>query len=95
MEEHNDHHIVSYKTYIYILLTLIALTFISIGVTSIELEALTVTVALLLATIKTCIVLWYFMHLKFDQKIYLIMVIGVIVIFIVVILITLIDYIYR
>lgn len=95
MENHENHHIVPYKTYIIVLLTLIVLTFISIAVTSIELGTLTVTTALLLATIKTSLVLYYFMHLKFDQKIYLIMVLGVIAIFVLVIIITFIDYLYR
>ena len=95
MEEHKEHHIIGYKTYLYILLTLVVLTFISIGVTSIELGPLTVTVALLLASVKTVFVLLYFMHLKFDEKIYIIMVAGVMVIFVAVILITFIDYIYR
>jgi len=95
MENHENHHIVPYKTYLIVLLTLIVLTFISIAVTSIELGTLTVTTALLLATIKTALVLYYFMHLKFDQKIYLIMVLGVIAIFVLVIIITFIDYLYR
>jgi len=95
MENHENHHIVPYKTYLIVLLTLIVLTFISIAVTSIELGTLTVTTALLLATIKTSLVLYYFMHLKFDQKIYLIMVLGVIAIFVLVIIITFIDYLYR
>lgn len=95
MEENEKHHIVSYKTYIYVLLALIVLTILSIEVTSIELGTLTVTVALLLASLKTGLVLYYFMHLKFDQRIYQIMVIGVIAIFIIVIVITFLDYFYR
>ncbi len=88
-------HIVPYKTYIYILLALLVLTGISVAVTSIELGALTVTVALFLASVKSFLVLSYFMHLKFDNKIFAIMLIGILAIIIIVILITFLDYYYR
>ena len=93
--EQEKHHIVPYKTYVIILLTLVVLTFISVAVTSIELGALTVTIALLLASVKSVIVLTYFMHLKFDHKIFAIMVIGIFAIIFIVILITFLDYYYR
>lgn len=93
--EQEKPHIVPYKTYVIILLGLISLTILSVAVTSIELGTLTVTVALLLASVKSFLVLSYFMHLKFDQKIFAIMVIGIIVLIIIVILITFLDYYYR
>ena len=93
--EQEKHHIVPYKTNVIILLTLVVLTFISVAVTSIELGALTVTIALLLASVKSVLVLTYFMHLKFDHKIFAIMVIGIFAIIFIVILITFLDYYYR
>ena len=93
--EQEKQHIVTYRTYVYVLLVLIALTIISVAVTSIELGPLTVTVALVLASVKGVLVLTYFMHLKFDHKIFAIMVIGIFAIIIVVILITFLDYYYR
>ena len=93
--EQEKHHIVTYKTYVIILLTLVVLTFISVAVTSIELGALTVTIALLLASVKSVLVLTYFMHLKFDHKIFAIMVVGIFAIIFIVILITFLDYYYR
>lgn len=89
------HHIIPYKTYIYVLLALLALTFASIGITSIELGELTVAGALLFATVKTYLVLTYFMHLKFDKPYIRIMVGFVFSIFVVVIVITFLDYYYR
>lgn len=93
--EQEKHHIVPYKTYVIVLLTLVALTIISVAVTSIELGALTVTIALLLASVKSILVLTYFMHLKFDQKIFAIMVTGIFAIIIIVIVITFLDYYFR
>jgi len=94
--EHKEHqHIVSYKTYIIILLVLLSLTFASIAITSIELGPITVLGALLLASIKTSMVLAYFMHLKFDSMFFKIMVPLVFLLLGVVIYITFLDYIYR
>ena len=90
--EHTNTHIVPYKTYALILVILIFLTGISIAVTRIELGALTVTVALLIATIKSSLVLIYFMHLKFDNKLFAIMVAGVLLLMVIVVIVTFLDY---
>jgi cytochrome c oxidase subunit 4 len=93
--ENEKHHIVSYKTYTVILVALIALTFLSIGITNIELGSFTVAGALLLASVKSFLVLTYFMHLKFDKPYIKIMVGFVFAVFLVVIVITFIDYFFR
>ncbi len=89
------HHIVPYRVYIFVLLALIALTFSSIEITSIELGAYTVAGALLFACIKSYLVLTYFMHLKYDKKYIVAMVATVFTLFLVVIIITFLDYLYR
>ncbi len=89
------HHIVPYKTYLVILLVLLVLTFVSIAITNIELGELTVAGALFFATVKTFLVLTYFMHLKYDKPYIRIMVGFVFAIFLVVIIITFLDYYYR
>ena len=89
------HHIVSYRTYGLILLLLLVLTAVSVLVTQIELSRWTTIVALLLATAKTSFVLAVFMHLKFDQRIYKLMAILIILLLAVVIIITFLDYGFR
>jgi cytochrome c oxidase subunit IV len=91
----NHQHIVPYKTYLYILLSLLVLTGLSVAVTSVELGPMAVTVALLLASTKSALVLIYFMHLKFDNKIFAIMVGLVLFVLVVVIIITFLDYLFR
>lgn len=90
-----NHHIVSYRTYALVLLLLLALTAISVAVTQIELTKWATPVALMLATVKTSIVLAVFMHLKFDQKIFRIMAILIFLLVFVVIFITFLDYAFR
>lgn len=89
------HHVVSYKTYFLILLALVTFTFASVGITSIELGEYTVAGALLFSTVKTFLVLTFFMHLKYDKPYIKIMVAFVFAVFVVTIIITFIDYLYR
>lgn len=95
MEKETHTHIVPYKTYILVLIALLFMTFISIAVTSIDLGAFNVSMALVLASIKSILVLLYFMHLKFDKKFFGIMVASVFLLFACVIVITFLDYLYR
>ena len=88
-------HIVPYRTFLLVLLVLLVFTFISVAVTSYDLGPLTVVTALLLATFKTILVLVYFMHLKFDVRMFGILVAGVLALIAVVIFITFLDYLFR
>jgi cytochrome c oxidase subunit IV len=89
------HHIVSYKNNALVLVALLVLTFLTVAITSVELGPLNVTAAMLIASLKVGIVLAYFMHLKFDHKIFTIMVVMVVLVFTTLIVITFIDYLYR
>lgn len=93
--ENEKHHIVPYRTFLIILAALIFLTLASVAVTQISLGTFTVAMALLIAAVKSSLVLLIFMHLKFDNKFFLAAVIAVILIIAIVIFITLLDYIYR
>ena len=88
-------HIVPYRTFILVLLALLVFTFTSIGVTSYNLGPYSVLAALLLATAKTILVLTFFMHLKWDVKMFTILVVAVLALIGVVIFITLLDYLTR
>lgn len=94
MENKHD-HIVPYRSFIAVLALLIVLTIVSVVVTKIHLGALTVAVALLIASVKSTFVLRIFMHLKFDSKLFTILVSGVVILLALVIIVTLSDYIFR
>jgi cytochrome c oxidase subunit 4 len=93
--ENENHHIIPYRTFLYVLALLITLTLISVTLTRISLGTLTVVIALLIASVKSSFVLRIFMHLKFENRFLSSMVIAVILIISAVIFITLLDYIYR
>lgn len=93
--EKEKHHIVPYMTYFYILCALICLTFMSIGITHINLGEYSVLGALIFSSIKSGLVLYWFMHLKFDKPFLKLMVGFVAMVFLAVIFITFLDYYYR
>jgi cytochrome c oxidase subunit IV len=93
--ENVKNHIVPYRTFLYVLGILIVLTLTSVTLTQISLGTLTVTLALLIAAIKSSFVIRIFMHLKFENTMLKVMVVAVILIICLVIFITLLDYLYR
>ncbi len=93
--ENEKTHIVPYRTILGVLAILVVLTLTSVAVTQIYLGTLTVAIALLIAVIKSSFVLRIFMHLKFENKIYILAVIAVFLVLAFVIILTLLDYLYR
>jgi len=91
----NISHITEYKVLARVLLVLMFLTFTTIAITSFDLKAFSVTVALLIAGTKAFLVLSYFMHLKHESVLLRILVAMVFVLFAIIVLITFIDYAYR
>jgi len=93
--ENEKNHIIPYRTFLYVLAGLIALTLISVTLTQISLGTLTVAAALLIAAVKSFFVLRIFMHLKFETRMFSIGVVAVTLLITVVIIITLLDYLFR
>jgi cytochrome c oxidase subunit 4 len=90
-----EKHITDFRVYILVLLGLLLLTLVTITVTWIDLSALTVLIALLIASVKAVIVLTYFMHLKFESTLFRALVAMVLAIYTLVIALTFADYIMR
>ncbi len=91
----NHSHITNYIVLARILLVLMFCTFLTISITSFDLAAFTVTIAMLIAGVKGFLVLSYFMHLKYESLLLRILVSMIFVLFAVIVLITFIDYSYR
>lgn len=68
----HTHHIIPFKVYINVLLALLVLTVITVGAARIDFGALNTVIALGIASVKAGLVLAYFMHLKYDDKTYLV-----------------------
>ena len=59
-----------FKAYLNVLIVLLILTAVTVGIAQIDFGALNAFIAMLIASIKGALVLLYFMHLKYDDKIY-------------------------
>lgn len=90
-------HIVSYKEHFGTWAGLIILTImtLAVSVANASLMTLTVITALTIATTKAILVAYWYMHLKFEKKIYRIMLGIVMLLFVNFMVLTIIDYITR
>lgn len=88
-------HITPYRTYGWVLISLLFLTLVTVTVTWIDLSALTVLVAMLIASVKAYIVLAWFMHLKYESSLFRVLVTVVLAIYALVIGLTFFDYLAR
>jgi len=66
-DNHELQHILSFKTLFTILALLMTLTLLTIGISMINLGKMNVVAALLIAAIKSSLVLLFFMHMKFES----------------------------
>jgi cytochrome c oxidase subunit 4 len=94
--EHHSHgeekHIVSYKDNIIIWVDLLLLTLVTIEIAQFDFKALTVIIALLVASIKTVLVGSTFMHLKFEKPWFRFMVYITAVVFLAFMVLLMLDY---
>ena len=90
-------HIVSYKDHASTFLALVLLTImtVTISVYGSDLYTLSVLTVLTIASTKATVVAWYFMHLKYEPKIFRVMIGVVLLLFIVFAVLTLVDYAVR
>ncbi|MGE5400638.1 MAG: cytochrome C oxidase subunit IV family protein [Ignavibacteriales bacterium] len=63
-------HIVNYSTYILVWLALLAFTAITVSVAGINFGGITLAIAVLIAIVKSTLVLNIFMHIKFDDVVF-------------------------
>jgi cytochrome c oxidase subunit 4 len=68
MAENDDQHIQPYTHLLAVLVTLLALTGVTIWASRIELGRLNIWMTLLIASIKSSFVLLFFMHLKYEGR---------------------------
>ncbi len=71
MSDKQTAHIFDYKSLFYVLVALLILTGITIGVSSIDFGKMNVWIALLIASVKGTLVLMFFMHMKYEGKLFI------------------------
>ena len=88
-------HIVSYGVFLTVWAALIALTVVTVSVARLHLGALSIVAALVIASVKASLVLWYFMHLKYEHKLFKVLLLVPITTLTVIIGLTFFDIWYR
>ncbi|MBZ0243050.1 MAG: cytochrome C oxidase subunit IV family protein [Bacteroidales bacterium] len=97
LKKEPEAHISSYKEHFSTLVALLLLTFITVAISvyGANLRSLSVFTALLIATVKVVVVAYYFMHLKYDKKLYTWLLIIVAILFVSFTVLTSIEYLNR
>jgi cytochrome c oxidase subunit 4 len=68
MAEHDDQHTQPYTHLLAVLAALLALTAATIAASRVELGGLNIWLTLLIASVKSSLVLLFFMHLKYEGR---------------------------
>lgn len=68
MSEHSEHHIVPKRVYFAVFAALIVLTWVTAWVSTIDLHAFNIYVALSIACFKASLVVLFFMHVKYGTR---------------------------
>jgi cytochrome c oxidase subunit 4 len=90
-----NEHSAGYGLYVMVWFSLIGLTMITATVAGINLGSITLVVALTIAVAKATLVGNYFMHLKFEGRVFKIFILVCIIIFIIMITLTFTDLSFR
>jgi cytochrome c oxidase subunit 4 len=97
--EHSAHaqgqHVVSYSRYVVIWFGLVALTALTVALAGIELGRWVIITALVIAGIKSVLVLNIFMHLRFEDRVFRLFTLVAFVTFLIFIVMTFFDYAFH
>ena len=64
----NEEHTLSYKQLFAVLVALFALTAVTVGASTIDFGGLNIWITILIASVKSSLVLLFFMHLKAENR---------------------------
>lgn len=87
----SHHHILPLKLYINVGLALLVLTVITVAVSRVHLGPFNMVVAMVIAGTKAMLVALFFMHLKYDNKLYLVVFLSAILFLVLFIVFTMFD----
>ena len=89
------HPLVPYRLYVIVWIALVILTGITVAVSYIPASHVPIITAIIIALIKSVLVLLYFMHLRFERRAYLFMILAVLVTYVIFVVLLFSDYKFR
>jgi len=90
-----EHPAVRYRTFVLVWAALLVLTAVTVAVSRIHLGALNIWVALGIASVKSALVIFFFMHLKYERPLFKGFLLIALVILAIFIGMTFFDVLYR
>ena len=88
-------HVIGYGTHIMVWLSLLVLTALTVAVAGMNLGAVNVFTALMVAAWKASLVLLFFMHLRYEHRIFTLMTLLTIIVLTIIIGFTFFDTLFR
>ena len=88
-------HLVPYRTYVNVYLGLVALTAMTVGAAYANMKHMAVFTAVLIASVKATLVILYFMHIRYEKRIFAWMITAAFASFVVFLILTFADYSFR
>ena len=90
-----DAHHVPYRTYVNVWLALLALTAVTVGAAYADLKHLAIFTAILIACVKSTLVILYFMHLRYEHRLFTYMFLAAVFTYAIFVALTFADYSFR
>jgi cytochrome c oxidase subunit 4 len=88
-------HIVRPRTFILVWAVLLTLTALTVAVAKLQLGTASILVPLLIASAKAALVLWFFMHLKYERRLFKLMLLMPLLTLTFILVLTFFDIWYR
>ena len=88
-------HIVPYKMYVTVIISLAILTIITVAVSRVDFGTMNLVVAMLIASVKAALVVMFFMHLKYESPVTWLYVLFPIVLLAIMLGFNFVDYLTR
>jgi cytochrome c oxidase subunit 4 len=95
VKQDQETHIVGTKTFILVWVALLFLTGVTIGAAELQMGKWSMLANLLIASTKASLVLWIFMHLKYERRLFKLLLLVPIVTITIIIGLTFLDIWYR
>jgi cytochrome c oxidase subunit 4 len=96
MVSHDEEvHLVPYRVYVFVWMALVALTCVTVGVHYTDLAHMAIITAIIIAVVKTTLVVMYFMHIRYDQPLFTVMLLAAVATYGIFIILTFADYSFR
>ncbi len=88
-------HLVPYRTYVNVWLALVALTAMTVGAAYADMKHMAVFTAVLIASVKSTLVILYFMHIRYEKQLFAWMITAAFGTFVIFLILTFADYSFR